>query len=65
MPKALESASCTAVAMAVGLVWSSITSGTNLCPCTPPWAFCRSIRASKACGELEVSGAPAPLREVM
>ena len=54
MPKApLESVAWTAVMTAVGLVWSSITSGNNLWPFTPPSAFWRSMRASKPEGEEE------------
>ena len=65
MPKAFESASWTAVAISDGLVWSSMTSGTSLCPSTPPSAFWRSIRASNAEGDEESSDAPGPVMEVM
>ena len=61
---AFESASCTAVAISDGLVWSSMTSGTNLCPCTPPSAFCKSRRASNAAGDDPSSGAPGPVTDV-
>ena len=64
MPNALESASWTAVAISDGLVWSSMTSGTSLCPFTPPSAFCRSMRASNPAGEVEFSAPPSPVRSV-
>ena len=64
MPKAFESASCTAVAISVGLVWSSRTRGTSLCPFTPPSAFCRSILALKAPGDVASSDAPGPVIDV-
>ena len=47
----LEMALCTAVAIWVGFVWSSMTSGTSLCPFTPPLAFCRAMRALKPAGD--------------
>jgi hypothetical protein len=64
MPNALESASCTAVLIWDGLVWSSITKGTSLCPSTPPSAFWRSRRASKPAGEVAFSDPPSPVRSV-
>ncbi len=65
IPKAFESASCTAVAMDEGFVWSSMISGTSLCPLTPPSAFCRAIRALNPAGDVPFSDAPSPVRSVM
>ena len=62
---AFESASWTAVAMADGLVWSSMINGTSLCPFTPPSAFCRASRALNAPGDVESSDAPGPVIDVM
>ena len=59
-----EMASWTAVATADGLVWSSITIGSNLCPLTPPSAFCMSIRARRPEGSLENSVAAGPVNDV-
>ncbi len=60
----LESASWVPVTTAVGLVWSSIISGTSLWPCTPPAAFCWSRRARKPFWELAYSGEPGPVSEL-
>ena len=66
MPKApLEMALCTAVAISLGLVWSSMTSGTSLCPLTPPCAFCRAVRAWKPAGDVEFWEPPSPVMSVM
>ena len=65
MPNApLDSALCTPVTTSVGLVWSSTTSGTSLCPFTPPSAFWSAIRAKKPAGSEEVSGALGPVSDV-
>ena len=50
--------------MTVGLVWSSMTSGTNLCPFTPPMAFCASIRAMNPDCDPPSWDAPAPVSEL-
>src|SRR5580704_10707330 len=42
-----------------------MTTGTSLCPLTPPSAFCRSIRALKPAGDDEFWGPPGPVRSVM
>src|ERR1017187_6802041 len=58
-----ETASCTAVGSDEGLVWSSMTIPSILCPFTPPMAFCRAIRALKPWAELENPLAAAPVRD--
>ena len=66
MPKApLERASCTAVAISVGLVWSSRTMPEILCPFTPPSAFCSAMRALNPAGAWLNSDAPSPVSEVI
>ncbi len=66
MPKApLEMASCTAVAISVGLVWSSRTMPESLWPLTPPSAFCRAMRALNPAGAEVNSDDPGPVSEVI
>ena len=66
MPKApLEMASCTAVAISVGLVWSSRTMPESLWPLTPPSAFCRAMRALNPAGAGLNSEDPGPVSEVI
>ena len=48
-----------------GLVWSSSTMPTILCPLTPPSAFCRAMRALKPAGALLNSDEPSPVSEVI
>ena len=59
-----EIANWTPVASRLGLVWSSMTSGTSLWPFTPPWAFWRAMRARKPWGVSWKSGAARPVVEV-
>jgi hypothetical protein len=66
MPNApLESAPCTAVAIAEGLVWSSSTVPTSLCPFTPPSAFCIAIRALNPAAAWLNSADPGPVSDVI
>ena len=48
-----------------GLVWSSMTCGTSLCPSTPPSAFCIVDPGVEPAGELASSAAPGPVTDVM
>ena len=61
----LESASWTAVAISVGLVWSSRTTPVILWPSMPPSAFCMAMRALKPAGALLNSDEPSPVSEVI
>ena len=60
-----ETASWTAVAISVGLVWSSRTTPLILWPSMPPSAFCSAIRALKPAGALLNSDEPSPVSEVI
>ncbi len=60
-----EMASWTAVAICVGLVWSSRTTPLILWPSIPPCAFCSAIRALKPDGALLNSDDPSPVSEVI
>ena len=57
-PGSSRRASWTAVAISVGLVWSSRTTPLILWPSIPPSAFCRAIRALKPAGGVAEFGRP-------
>ena len=66
MPKALESASCTAVAISEGLVWSSMTSGTSLCPFDAALGVLQVQSGPRSRPvSCAFSDAPSPVRSVM
>src|ERR1700722_11161890 len=60
-----DTASWTAAATSVGLVWSSRTTPVILWPSIPPSTFCRAMRALKPAGALLNSDEPSPVSEVI
>src|SRR5580704_9865726 len=41
-----------------------MTRGTSLWPCTPPWAFCRAMRALNPAGDVPFWDEPGPVSSV-